>query len=98
MKKGERRIPDGKCWCGCGEDAKIGKFFKSGHDRVAETAVVKVEYGNVVEFLVAHGYGSILRTKIRIKDNVISSTKSLKCCPACNYPYWDKPKWKGVKK
>lgn len=57
MKKGERRIPDGKCWCGCGEDAKIGKFFKSGHDRVAETAVVKVEYGNVVEFLVAHGYG-----------------------------------------
>jgi len=52
----ERILPNGKCWCGCGADAQIGKFFLSGHDRAAESAVIKVEYGGVVEFLVAHGY------------------------------------------
>ena len=53
---GERLIPTGKCWCGCGDDAELGKFFKSGHDRRAESAVIKVEYGSVVEFLAKKGY------------------------------------------
>lgn len=52
----KRILPTGKCWCGCGEDVPIGSFFLSGHDRKAETAVIRIEYGSVVEFLVAHGY------------------------------------------
>jgi hypothetical protein len=57
MKMTERIIPNGKCWCGCGANAQIGKFFLSGHDRAAESAVIKVVYGGVIEFLTAHGYG-----------------------------------------
>lgn len=52
----KRTIPNGKCWCGCGADTQIGKFFLSGHDRAAESAVIKVVYGDVVKFLVAHGF------------------------------------------
>ena len=56
MRMTERILPNGKCWCGCGADAQIGKYFLSGHDRAAESAVIKVKYGGVVEFLAAHGY------------------------------------------
>lgn len=56
-KKVERVIPDGHCWCGCGAETKIGSFFLAGHDRIAESAVVKMEYGGVAQFIVAHGYG-----------------------------------------
>ena len=51
-----RLIPTGKCWCGCGEDVPVGSFFRSGHDRKAESAVIAMEYGSVVEFLAEHGY------------------------------------------
>ena len=47
----------GQCWCGCQEKPDPGKDFRSGHDRVAEAAVIKIEYGGIVEFLKQHGYG-----------------------------------------
>ena len=47
----------GECWCGCGEGAVAGSFFRPGHDKVAESAVILVEYGGVPEFLSHHGYG-----------------------------------------
>ena len=50
-------IPTGDCWCGCGEPAARGSFFVSGHDKRAEAAVVKVEYGSVPDLLDKHGYG-----------------------------------------
>lgn len=50
-------LPTGQCWCGCGEATSIGAFFLSGHDRRAEAAVVKCEYGDVPTFLHRHGYG-----------------------------------------
>lgn len=56
MKMSERLLPTGKCWCGCGADVPRGSFFRSGHDRRAESAVIAVEYGGVVEFLSEHGY------------------------------------------
>lgn len=46
----------GECWCGCGERAG-GGFFLPGHDRAAESRVIKREYGGIVEFLLASGYG-----------------------------------------
>jgi hypothetical protein len=49
--------PTGQCWCGCGETAKRGAFFMPGHDKRAEAAVVKVEYGSVPDLLDKHGYG-----------------------------------------
>lgn len=54
---GERLLPTGQCFCGCGGDAALGKFFCSSHDRKAEAAVIALEYGSVAEFVVAHGYG-----------------------------------------
>ena len=58
--------PNGKCWCGCGGSTKTGRFFVPTHDRKAEAALVKVEYGNIANMLAAHGYGpdkSVLRAK-----------------------------------
>jgi hypothetical protein len=50
--------PDGRCWCGCGAqlDSPMA-FFVAGHDKVAESRLIKDRYGSVAEFLVAHGYG-----------------------------------------
>ncbi len=44
------------CWCGCGEVTDGGTFLP-GHDRRAESAVIKVEYGSIKRFLEHHGYG-----------------------------------------
>ncbi|MEI9940514.1 MAG: hypothetical protein WDO69_25140 [Pseudomonadota bacterium] len=47
----------GECWCGCGAATKPGIFFVQGHDKFAEGAVRELEFGTVVDFLDAHGYG-----------------------------------------
>lgn len=52
----QRLLPTGSCWCGCGGDTGRGSFFLPGHDKVAESAVILVEYGGVPEFLHKHGY------------------------------------------
>lgn len=57
MEERERLIPTGVCWCGCGQETRIGAFFLPGHDKVAESAVILTEYRGVPEFLVAHGFG-----------------------------------------
>lgn len=53
----ETPSPTGECWCGCGEETSAEAYFVPGHDRRAEAAIVKVEYGNVPSLLAAHGYG-----------------------------------------
>lgn len=57
QSKGARLLPTGECWCGCGTETPVGSFFASGHDKVAESAVILNEYGSVPAFLVAHGFG-----------------------------------------
>jgi len=53
-----RLIPTGTCWCGCGKDTAVGAFFSQGHDKLAEAALVALEYhGQVAQLLHAHGYG-----------------------------------------
>lgn len=52
-----RLIPTGECWCGCGDEASRGAFFKPGHDKVAESAVINIKYGGVAEFLFENGFG-----------------------------------------
>jgi hypothetical protein len=49
--------PVGECWCGCGERVGVGAFFVPGHDRRAESAVIRREYGGIPQFLARHGYG-----------------------------------------
>lgn len=50
-------LPTGECWCGCGEDTPVGAFFKPGHDKRAESAVITLQYGGVAAFLLHHGFG-----------------------------------------
>jgi hypothetical protein len=50
-------MPTGTCWCGCEKQTKPGAFFLTGHDKTATSAVIQLEYGSVVDFVVAHGYG-----------------------------------------
>ena len=58
QSKEARLLPTGDCWCGCGIETPIGSFFASGHDKVAESAVILMEYGSVPGFLVSHGFGA----------------------------------------
>ena len=66
----KRLLPTGECWCGCRgkrepgdkrepkeQEPKIGSFFLPGHDKYAESAVIKMKYGGIPNFLVAHGFG-----------------------------------------
>jgi hypothetical protein len=54
--------PTGACWCGCGGQTVQGRFFVAGHNRRAEAALVRLEYGSVVRLLEEHGYGPGGRT------------------------------------
>jgi hypothetical protein len=56
-KQWPRPLPTGQCWCGCGAETPTRSLFLSGHDRIAESAVIRAEYGSVADFLAAHGYG-----------------------------------------
>lgn len=50
-------MPTGYCWCGCGERPKNrGSYFIASHDRKAETALIRFEYGDIARFLWAHGW------------------------------------------
>ncbi|MGV9943902.1 hypothetical protein [Streptomyces sp. NPDC003401] len=51
--------PTGTCWCGCTKKVGAGSFFAPGHDKVAEAALLAVEFGSsVAQLLHAHGYGA----------------------------------------
>lgn len=52
----QKLIPTGSCWCGCGGETTRDSFFLPGHNGIAESAVILVEYGGVPEFLDKHGY------------------------------------------
>ncbi|MET8451636.1 hypothetical protein [Streptomyces sp. NPDC005209] len=53
-----RLIPTGTCWCGCGKDTAIGSYFVRGHDKIAEAALMALEYGSSVpQLLHRHGFG-----------------------------------------
>lgn len=47
----------GECWCGCSSPVGPESYFASGHDRYAESAVIKMVYGGVAAFLEAHDFG-----------------------------------------
>lgn len=51
-------MPDERqCWCGCGSRPAPRKVWAPGHDRKAEAAVIRREYGSIAEFVRQHGYG-----------------------------------------
>ena len=43
--------PNGKCYCGCGETPKRGKFFVVTHDRRAEARVIRERFGDIASFV-----------------------------------------------
>ncbi|MEW1762461.1 hypothetical protein AB0393_38910 [Streptomyces cyaneofuscatus] len=51
-------MPTGECFCGCGGEAEIGRFFIRGHDITAGAALRAVEGGlTLPQRLAAAGYG-----------------------------------------
>lgn len=57
--------PNGQCWCGCGSGAGPGAFFLPGHERAAESAVIRILYGGIPQFLIEHGFGPGGRSAIK---------------------------------
>ena len=56
VKRTTRVLPTGECWCGCGTEVPRGAFFVTGHDRKADSMLIRMEYGGVAEFLAAKGF------------------------------------------
>ncbi len=59
----------GKCWCGCG--AATESYFKQGHDRKAEIALLGIAHGGLKtgEILAVLGYGpdnSVVKARDRL--------------------------------
>lgn len=52
----KRLIPTGECWCRCGAEVPLGKFFLQGHDRRAVQRVIVEVYGSTPDFLRKVGY------------------------------------------
>lgn len=56
----DRLLPTGQCWCGCGEEAGIGSFFRKGHDKKAERGLRELlGWQDIARFLFANGYGDV---------------------------------------
>ncbi|MFI8962038.1 hypothetical protein ACIGO8_07975 [Streptomyces sp. NPDC053493] len=78
-----RLLPNGFCWCGCGREVGIGKFFAQGHDKMAEAALMAVRYdASVPRLLAEHDFGP---------DNSVTEAAvregSWEYCPqGCGYP------------
>ncbi len=47
----------GYCYCSCGNEVGSRSLFSQGHDRKAESFLIKKKYGGVAQFLIAEGYG-----------------------------------------
>jgi hypothetical protein len=45
-------IPNGICWCGCGQATTGLSFFRQGHDRTAIYEAIEKHFGSTVEFLI----------------------------------------------
>lgn len=56
-RKPRRLLPTGDCFCGCGGEAGIGRWFVQGHDITAAAALRAVEGTSLPQRLVAAGYG-----------------------------------------
>lgn len=73
--------PTGSCWCGCGLTTSRGAYFRQGHDKIAEAAVLATRYGNsVVRLLAHHGFNSEISAVAEAEDRGI-----WKMCPECEY-------------
>lgn len=65
MAKTKRVLPTGECWDGCGTDVPRGAFFVPGHDRRADSMLIKMKYGGVAEFLAEEGYAPAERNLLK---------------------------------
>ncbi|MFJ2217963.1 hypothetical protein [Streptomyces sp. NPDC087864] len=50
-------MPTGDCFCGCGEEAEIGRWFVMGHDITAAAALRALEGMKLPQRLVSLGFG-----------------------------------------
>jgi hypothetical protein len=78
-----RLIPTGTCWCGCGAEVTIGKFFAPGHDKQAEALLLAVEFGgSVPQMLHRYGFGP----QRSLQDHALATQKAERCgAPGCDY-------------
>jgi hypothetical protein len=74
--------PTEYCWCGCKTEITPGNFFASGHDKIAEGAMLALRYeGTVARLLAENGFGP----DNSIVDAAVADGK-WKRCPTCGHP------------
>ncbi|MEY9842883.1 hypothetical protein [Streptacidiphilus sp. EB103A] len=75
-----RLVPTGDCFCGCGGQAGIGRWFVRGHDITAAAALRALEGRSLAEQLVAAGYGP----DRSVVDEAVAKA-GWQRCPRCSY-------------
>lgn len=78
-----RLIPTGSCWCGCGKETGLGKFFAPGHDKTAEAAYMAVHHeASVARLLADTGFAPGDKETIRA---AALDRGGWDTCPRCDY-------------
>lgn len=75
-----RLVPTGDCFCGCGAEAEIGRWFVRGHDITAAAALRALQGMKLPQQLVSLGFGperSVVQTAVDEAGWVR--------CPGCAY-------------
>lgn len=79
----DRLIPNGFCWCGCGKQVGLGKFFAQGHDKIAEAAYMAVHHeASVARLLADTGFAPGGKETIRAAALKRGGWEE---CPRCDY-------------
>ena len=79
-----RLIPTGFCWCGCGKEVGLGKFFAQGHDKIAEAAYMAVHHeASVARLLADTGFAP--SDKETIRDAALDRGGWEECPRGCGY-------------
>ncbi|RAJ70311.1 hypothetical protein K378_01476 [Streptomyces sp. Amel2xB2] len=80
----ERLLPNGFCWCGCGREVGLGKFFAPGHDKQAEAAYMAVYHqGSVAQLLADTDHGP--DDEVSIRDAALKHGGWETCPRGCGY-------------
>ena len=65
-------FPNGRCYCGCGNELdERTAFWARGHDQAAIHKVIHERYGNVADFVVAHLFGDGLREDVTRLEQLV---------------------------
>ncbi|MGW3196728.1 hypothetical protein ACWDBD_19465 [Streptomyces sp. NPDC001118] len=82
VSRKKRLVPTGECFCGCGAEAEIGRWFVRDHDNTAAAALRAVEGGlSLPQRLVEAGFGP----ERSVVQEAVERAGWVRCREGCAY-------------